>query len=40
MVINSIKYGMRQRTVHPLALLTAPDELLAENKFAETPACD
>lgn len=37
-VINSIQYGIKQSIVDLLALLTAPVELLAENRFTVSPA--
>lgn len=36
--INSIQYGIKQSIVGLLALLTAPVELLAENRFTVSPA--
>lgn len=35
--INSIPYGIKQSIVDLLALLTAPVELLAENRFTVSP---
>jgi len=39
MVINKIQYAIKQGISDLLVLMIAPVELLAESKFAESPAC-